>query len=420
MNGPLIPGVVAVAGLTAAILTASPLPASAGDWVPAWMASPQPVWSTDFLFPTDVPAKLQDRTLRQVVRIGMGGTAVRIRLSNDYGRREVMIASAHLARSRGGMAIEPASDRALTFGGDTMGIIPPGASILSDPVAMSVSAGEPVAVSLHFPDEVPVETFHWDGKAESRLVDGRHVSDTELPSGETLTQRLFLSDILVDAPDAQGTVVVLGDSITDGAGATLGADTRWPDFLAARAAPRGIAVVNAGISGARLLSDRMGANAVARLDRDVLAQPKIRTLILLLGINDIAWPGTPFAPDEPPMTFERLAAGYRQIAARMRANGVHLVGATILPFAGALPGTPLEATYFNAAKDALRRRINDWIRNSGTFDAVIDFDELLADPAAPSRLRPGYDSGDRLHPGDAGTKAMADAVDLDTLFGETP
>ncbi|BDA82987.1 hypothetical protein Sa4125_05290 [Aureimonas sp. SA4125] len=410
----------AAAGLAAAILLASPLPSSAGDWVPAWMASPQPVWSSDFLFPTDVPATLKNRTLRQVARIGIGGSAVRIRLSNDDGRSAVRIAAAHLARSTGGMAIEAASDRALTFDGAREGTILPGASLLSDPVDMAVSAGEDLAVSLYFAEETSIETFHWDGRAESRLVDGPHVSDAELPPGETVTQRLFLSDILVDTPEAKGTVVVLGDSITDGAGATLGADTRWPDFLATRAAPRGIAVVNAGISGARLLSDRMGTNALARLDRDVLAQPKIGALILMLGINDIAWPGTPFAPDEPPMTFERLTAGYRQITARARANGIRIVGATLTPFAGALPGTPLEATYHSAAKDFLRQRINDWIRTSRTFDAVIDVDRLLVDPADPMRLRPAYDSGDRLHPGDAGNKAMADAVDLDTIFGDLP
>lgn len=419
MNVPVFPKMV-TAGCSAAILLASPVSASAGDWTPAWMASPQPVWSADFLFPTSVPTTLQDRTLRQIARVGFGGNAVRIRLSNEAGRRPVRIAAARLARSAGGMAIEPSSDRALSFGGMAEADILPGASVLSDPVKMAVAAGDIIAVSLRFDDDVPVETFHWDSRAEARLVAGDHASATDLPEGETLTQRLFLSDVLVDAPDAKGTVVVLGDSITDGAGATPDADTRWPDYLAARAAPRGIAVVNAGISGARLLSDRMGTNAFARLDRDVLAQPKVRSLILMLGINDIAWPGTPFAPDEPPMTFERLTAGCRQLAARVRANGVRIVSATLTPFADALPGTPLEATYYDAEKDLLRQRVNDWIRTSGTFDAVLDFDRLLADPADPMRLLPAYDSGDRLHPGDRGNQAMADAVDLDTILGDTP
>jgi lysophospholipase L1-like esterase len=156
------------------------------------------------------------------------------------------------------------------------------------------------------------------------------------------------------------------------------------------------------------------------LDRVVFAQPKIRTVILVLGINDIAWPGTLFAPNAPPMTFERLTAGYRQIAERARANGVHIIGATLTPFAGALPGTPLAETYYSREKDQLRRRINDWIRTNGVFDAVMDFDLLLRDPIHPDRLRHDYDCGDHLHPGDAGGKAMANAINLETVLGDQP
>jgi lysophospholipase L1-like esterase len=265
-----------------------------------------------------------------------------------------------------------------------------------------------------------VETFHWEGRKHTAIARGQHVSDPDLTPLATTTLRLFLSDILVDSPDVRGSVVVLGDSITDGAGATMGADTRWPDHLAARAAPEGIAVINAGISGARLLGDRMGTNALARLDRDVLAQPKIRTLILLIGINDIAWPGTPFAPDEEPVTFEELTGGYRQLIERARTNGIRVVGTTLTPFAGALPGTPLESTYYSVEKDRLRERVNDWIRTSGVFDEVVDFDRLLRDPEHPEQLLGAYDSSDRLHPGDAGNKAMADAINLGTLLEDRP
>lgn len=390
------------------------------DWTPAWSASPQPVWVSDFLFPTGVPATLKDRTVRQVARIGLGGGRVRLRLSNDYGRQPVRIDAAQIARSAGGTAITADSDRRLTFAGSAEAIIPPGGSILSDPIAMSVADGERLAVSLHFPDETPVETFHWDGRAQSPIVAGQRVSDRLLPTTTMTTLRLYLTGILVDAPEPRGTVVILGDSITDGAGATMDADTRWPDYLAARAAPKRIAIVNAGISGARLLGDRMGANAFARFDRDVLAQPKVRTMILMLGINDIAWPGTPLAADEAPMTFEQLTAGYRQLVERAHANGVRVVGATLIPFADALPGTPLAATYYSADKDRLRGRVNEWIRTSGTFDDVIDFDRLMRDPTRPNRLLARYDSVDHLHPGDAGNNAMADAIDLDTILGDQP
>jgi len=211
--------------------------------------------------------------------------------------------------------------------------------------------------------------------------------------------------------------VVIGDSITDGATASLDKDSRWPDFLAARLAPHGVAVVNAGISGARLLSDGMGVNALARLERDVLAQPGAQSVIVMLGINDISWPGTAFARDAQRPTLDAMTAGYRQLVEQAHARGVRVIGATLTPFENALPGTPLD-DYYNSDKDALRQRVNDWIRHSGVFDAVIDFDAVLRDPAHPTRIAERYDSGDHLHPGDEGNRTMADAVDLDALLPE--
>lgn len=179
--------------------------------------------------------------------------------------------------------------------------------------------------------------------------------------------------------------------------------------------PHGVAVVNAGISGARLLSDGMGVNALARLDRDVLAQPGVRSVIVMLGINDISWPGTAFARQAEPPTLESLKAGYRQLIAQAHSRGIRVLGATLTPFEGALPGTPL-ADYYQPGKEALRRQVNDWIRHGGAFDAVIDFDAALRDPASPTRIALRFDSGDHLHPGDEGNRAMADAVALDALL----
>lgn len=391
---------------------------ASAQWVPAWSASPQPVWAADFLFPTGLPSTLEDRTVRQVVRLGIGGRRVRIRLSNTYGAEPVHVAGAHLARSAGGSSIWADSDIRLVFSGKAEAVVPPGGSILSDPTSVPVSNGEDLAISLHFTQNVPIETFHWDGRATSAIGRGRQLSEASMDVETTTTARLIVSEVLVDASGALGTVVVLGDSITDGAGSTMDANARWPDYLAARAAPRQIAVVNAGISGARLLGDRMGANALARLDRDVFAQPKIRTLIVMIGINDIAWPGTPFAPNEPQASLEAITAGYRQIVERARTNGVRIIGTTLTPFSGALPGTPLEATYYTVEKEELRGRVNEWIRTSGTFDAVVDFDRILQDPERPSQLLDIYDSGDHLHPGDAGNQAMADAIDLETLLAD--
>lgn len=386
--------------------------------VPAWTASQQSTWGREFLFPTNIPDSLVGRTLRQVVRLAIGGRDVRIVLANTYGARPITIAGAHLASSAGESRTVPGSDRTVTFGGEAVVTIAPGATVVSDPLPLAVEAGKDVAISLYFAQAPAIESFHWDGKRTGYVLDDDALSALTPKVAETTTARLLLAGVLVDAPVVKGTVVVMGDSITDGAGSTLDADARWPDYLAARAAPRGIAVVNAGISGARLLSDGMGRNALARMDRDVMAQPGVRTLVLMLGINDIAWPGTPFDPHAPMPTFQALVAGYRAVVARAHAGGVRVIGGTLTPFADALPGTPLAPTYYSPAKDALRIRLNDWIRKSGTFDAVVDYDSIMADPLAPTHLAPAFDSGDHLHPGDVGNKTMADGIDLDTLIGD--
>lgn len=397
-------------------------------WTATWAASPQPVWGPDFLFPTNVPPELRGQTVRQVARVSLGGQHLRIVLSNTYGKEPLTIGKAAVARSPSGGdgAVVEGSQRVVTFGGLEAATILPGASLVSDPVALPVPALAQIAVSLYLPKATPVATFHWDGRQTSWIVRGDQtttpVLKTNEASAQSTTARPLLTGVQVEAGSAARAVVVIGDSITDGATASLNKDSRWPDFLAARLAPHGVAVVNAGISGARLLSDGMGVNALARLERDVLAQPGVRSVVVVLGINDIAWPGTAFARKAPRPTLEALTAGYRQLIEQARNRGLRVIGATLTPFEGALPGTPLE-DYYHPDKDALRRQVNDWIRHGSAFDAVIDFDAVLRDPAHPARMAPRFDSGDRLHPGDEGNRAMADAVDLDALLpglGATP
>jgi lysophospholipase L1-like esterase len=274
-----------------------------------------------------------------------------------------------------------------------------------------------VAVSLFLPNRTKVATFHWDGRRTAWIAKGDQVAEQDIAPDITTSARIFLSSIQVETfePEAEA-VAVIGDSITDGNGATLDADSRWPDFLAARLASRNVAMLNAGISGGRLLGDRMGVNALARFNRDVLSQPRVRTVVVLLGINDISWPGTAFDPEGDRPEAGAVIAGYRQLIARAHARGIRIAGATLTPFEGALSGTPLEG-YYHTGKDDLRRQVNAWIRGSGEFDAVIDFDALTRDPSHPARLRSEFDSGDHLHPGDVGNKAMADAIDLDMLLG---
>jgi lysophospholipase L1-like esterase len=257
-------------------------------------------------------------------------------------------------------------------------------------------------VTTQLPAPTNVTSFHW-GAQQTMHIDGANVGG-----------RLFLSAVLVESAQPARTVVALGDSITDGNGSTPDADRRWPDVLAERLAPHGIAVANAGISGGRLARDGMGVSALARLEQDVLSQPGVSDVIVLLGINDIGWPGSPFAPDERPATLDELTAAYRQLVAASHVRGVRVTAGTLPPFEGALAGTPY-AGHYSPAKDRLRRQLNDWIRTAGVFDAVVDFDAVLRDPARPGRLRAGFDSGDHLHPGDAGYRAMAEAVDIGPL-----
>lgn len=405
--------------LTAGASVSAPVLAPTSTWVATWSASPQPVWGSDFLFPLHIPAALRDQTLRQVARVSLGGSRVRIVLSNAYGRQPLTVGRTTLARPLTSSAVLADSLRTVTFGGREAATIPPGAFLLSDPIALPVTALEPLAVSLYLPEEVPLNTFHWDGRQTGWIVAGDQTTvpalQTDERAAQRTTARALLAGIQVEAAQTARAVAVIGDSITDGATASLDQDRRWPDFLAARLAPHGVAVVNAGISGARLLSDGMGVNALARLERDVLAQPGVQSLVVMLGINDIGWPGTAFAPATPRPTLEALTAGYRQLVEQAHSRGVRVIGATLTPFEGALPGTPLD-NYYQPDKDRLRQQVNDWIRRSSVFDAVIDFDAVLRDPVHPARLAPRFDSGDRLHPGDEGNRAMAEAVDLEALL----
>lgn len=403
--------------LALAFVLSGPSPAMAEEssWVGTWMASPQPIWGSDFAFPTKVPASVKDQTIRQVVRISLGGSQIRIVFSNAYGNRPMRIGGASVGLAGESGAAEPGTIRRITFGGKNDIVVPPGAPAVSDPLQLTVDAHGKLAVSIYLPDKTPLSTFHWDGRQTAWFGEGDLTQAEDFPWTATTSARVFLSELLVDTPN-EGAVVVVGDSITDGNGATVDADTRWPDFLAKRLASYQIAVLNGGISGGRLLQDKMGVNVAARLRRDVFSQPNLKAVIVLIGINDISWPGTEFAPNQVRPTADDIIAGYQQLVALAHANNVRLIGATLPPFEGALSGTPL-GNYYRPDKDALRHKINRWIRESGAFDAIVDFDAVLRDPAHPARLSAAFDSGDHLHPGDEGNRAMANAVDLDALLG---
>jgi lysophospholipase L1-like esterase len=339
-----------------------------------------------------------------------------VRLSNAEGTTALHVGSAHLAVHGKGPSIVSGSDRRLTFGGSPDVVIPPGALAVSDPVPLSVPASSDLSVSLYLPDSVVATTEHSLGQTTYISSSGDFSGADTLDSPKTTDSWYFLAGIEVEGSSNAHAIVALGDSITDGMKSTMDANHRWPDFLAERlnatrrASPR--AVVNEGISGNCVLRELVGASALVRLDRDVLAQPGVKYLIVLEGTNDIG--ATVTAPEQA-ATVDQIIAGYRQIILRAHARGLKVFGGTLPPFEGmSFPGfssTP--------AADAKREAVNMWIRTSGAYDAVIDFDRATRDPAHPSRLLPAFDSGDHGHPNDAGYKAMADAIDL-SLFNDAP
>lgn len=388
-----------------------------GKWIGTWSASPQPVWAADFPVPTNIPRNLWNQTIRQIAHVSIGGSRVRIELSNEYGSRPLAVGAAHIALSKSGAAVEADSDRALSFSGNASVTIPPGAVALSDPVDLAVPALGSVAVSLFFPEITPATTMHWDGHQTAHIVAGNKAGDADIKADTTIVSRLFLSGIMVEAPVEARVIVTFGDSITDGDGSKMDGNQRWPDLLAERLKQAGgapVAVLNEGISGAKVLSDRMGVNALARFDDDVLNHPHVDTVILMMGINDIGWPGTALAPSDAHPKAEQIIDGYEQLIARAHARGLRIMGATLTPFEDSFKGTPFEG-YYTPEKEQVRVAVNNWIRTGGAFDGVIDFDAVVKDPNRPASIQEIYDKGDNLHPNDAAYKAMAESIDLGLL-----
>jgi lysophospholipase L1-like esterase len=405
--------------LAAAAPTSVANAVGAQPWITTWAATPAPRWAEELPAPFNVPEVIEGQTVRQIARISVGGDQLRIVLSNEFGTRPVTIGNTTVALSAGGDAVDPATIKPVTFGGSATAVIPPGAPLVSDPIDLTVKPLSSVAVSFYLPKKTGVTSVHWDGAQTTYIsAAGDKTKDADFKPDSTDKSRLFLSRILTTAKPDSSAIVFFGDSITDGACSTVDKNNRWPDHIAERLQAEGhpdVAVVNEAYSGDRVLTNGMGTNALSRFDISVLDHPRVATVVMMMGINDIGWPGKDaITPSDPEPTAEDVIAGYKQIIERAHDHGLRFVGVTLTPFIDTFKDAPTFG-YYTPEKEKLREAVNDWIRANKTADGLIDFDKLLEDPNNPKHINPAYNCGDNLHPNDAGYQAMAKAVDLNVL-----
>ncbi len=382
-------------------------------WCGAWAASQQVPEPANAL-PTE---QLRNATLRQVVHLSIGGSQLRVRLSNAFGTQPLHVVGVHVARplSAAGAAIDPISDRPLTFAGAEDVTIPAGADYVSDAIEYPTKPLSNLSISLLYDAPPQGETSHPGSRATTYLISGNHLKNASLPAATAVEHWFQLSGVDVAGGERQSAIVALGDSITDGHGSTTNGDDRWPDDLAVRLEKsHALGVLNEGIGGNRLLLDGLGPNAMARFDRDVLAQSGVKYLIVLEGVNDLgtATRDAEISESGHNQLVAAILRAYQQMIEGAHAHGILIFGGTITPYGKSAyyhPG-PLE--------EDDRQKINAWIRTPGHFDGVIDFDKVLRDAEHPDQLAGMYDSGDHLHPSPAGYKAMADAVPLSLFENE--
>ena len=379
-------------------------------------ATPPPAPPAGGAFAPQPFVHFTNQTLRQIVRTSVGGSRLRVVLSNAFGTSPLTIGAAHVAVREKEDVIQGAKGRPLTFGGRSTITIPANAIVYSDPVSLTVPPMADLAIDLYLPGTTNTPaplTMHGSAYQTSYVSEtGNHSGAAKLPTVATTRNWFIVSRVEVDASDARGVIVAFGDSITDGAASTVDTNNRWPDVLARRLlsapTPVKMGIVNAGIGGNRVLSEGTygsGINALARFEVDVLSHPGATHVIVMEGINDIG-----NARQNPTPTAEDLIAAHKQLIVRAHAKGLKIFGATLTPFWG--------AAYYTDVGEAKRQALNEWIRNGKTYDGVIDFDKATRDPADPKKFLAAYDSCDHLHPNDAGFKAMGEAIDL-ALFGET-
>jgi len=413
---------LSLSGLATHAIAADNSPDSSRVWVGTWATAAQPF----------IPKSLQtyhNQTLRLIVHTSAGGHKVRIKVSNTYGDKPLVIAAAHIARRVSAADIDPASDRTLKFQSHASVTIPPGATAVSDPIELDIPALSDLAISLFLPQLTEAKTVHSLAKQTSYVSpeSGDATAMAKFPVGKAIRNWPFLTGVDVEAAPGSFSIIALGSSLTDGDGTATDTNSRWPDVLAARLQKDSgrkveIGVLNEGIIGNRLLYDSpkvannpfgpaLGESGLARFDRDVLSQSGVKYVVLGLGINDILFPAFPFTPPGETGTADQVIAGYRELIARAHKKGIRIIGTTNPAFEKSSFEGFVES-FFTPEREATRQKVNTWILTSGEFDAAVDLDKVLRDPARPTQLLPAYDSGDHLHPNNVGCAVEANAFPL--------
>lgn len=405
-----------LAAPAAAVIVLAPVSGGAAQWLATWGSAPLPPGPAVGPFPAT--PSFSNQTIREVVRIAAGGRRFRVRFTNEYGVKPLVIGAASIALADAKGDVEEATVRPLTFAGKPGVAIPADSPYLSDPVELDAKALSSLSISLYLPQDTGPCTCHTVGAQTAYVSRPGNFAGQSFTPASTMQSRAFISGVLVEETGPGKAVVVLGDSISDGVGSTPNANHRWPDLLADRLVARGghtaWGIVNMGISGNRVLNDGAGQSALARLDRDVLSVPGAAYVIVFEGVNDL---GIAYGHFTGPLaerfkslatgdkvTADELIAGYRQIIARAHEKGIKAIGVTITPYGG--------ASYYSEEGEAVRRKLNRWIRSGGAFDGVLDFDAAVRDPKDPEQIAAGLHAGDHLHGSDAGYRAMAHAIDL--------
>ena len=418
------------------LLISPPGNAAQNKWIGTWAAAPQAA--------VKGPAQtFHNQTIRLIVYTSVGGKKVRIKISNTFGDQPLLIGASHIARRASEADIDPASDRPLKFHGRSSVTIPPRSMVVSDPADLDAPALSDLAISLFFPETASPTTWHILAKQTNYVSaeTGDATAQAKFPVAQTIPFWPFLAAVDVQASPHAASIVALGSSLTDGDGSTEDTNRRWPDVLAERLQKAGgeeaqLGVLNEGIIGNRLLSDTqsprqsggppplgavfeelgpaLGQSGIARFDRDVLSQAGVKYVILALGVNDMLFPGA-FIPQTEKVTAQDLIKGNRQLIARAHKKGIRVIGTTIPPFEHALFRNPFYDRFYSPENEKIRQEVNAWIRTSGEFHGVIDFDQAVRDPDHPAQILPAYDSGDHLHVNNAGNVAQGNAIPL-SLF----